>query len=85
MTMKLVLTSRGFVKLKKSKINVKVFDPFVDKKIIEKKGAEKLENLLDGLKNADFVSLHVPLTNETKNLIKSLNLVFDVINSPNIF
>ena len=55
-------------------MNVKVYDPFVDKKIIEKKGAEKLENLQDGLKNADFVSLHVPLTNETKNLINLNNL-----------
>ena len=72
----------GFGRIGKSMIqkcisfnmNVKVFDPFVDKKIIEKKGAEKLENLLDGLKNADFVSLHVPLTNETKNLINLNNL-----------
>ncbi len=72
----------GFGRIGKSMIqkcisfnmNVKVFDPFVDKKIIEKKGAKKLENLLEGLKNADFVSLHVPLTNKTKNLINLNNL-----------
>ena len=54
-------------KCKSFNMNVKVYDPLVKKEIIEGKGAEKLENLQDGLRNADFVSLHVPLTNKTKN------------------
>ena len=55
-------------------MNVKVYDPLVKREIIEGKGAKKLENLQDGLRNADFVSLHVPLTNKTKNLINLNNL-----------
>lgn len=55
-------------------MNVKVYDPFVKREIIEGNAAKKLENLQDGLKNADFVSLHVPLTDKTKNLINLNNL-----------
>jgi D-3-phosphoglycerate dehydrogenase / 2-oxoglutarate reductase len=55
-------------------MNVKVYDPFVKREIIEENAAKKLENLQDGLKNADFVSLHVPLTDKTKNLINLNNL-----------
>lgn len=61
-------------KCKSFNMNVKVYDPLVKKEIIEGKGAKKLENLQDGLRNADFVSLHVPLTNKTKNLINLNNL-----------
>ena len=48
---------------------VKVFDPFVNKETIEKFGGQKIENLDDGLKICDYVSLHVPLNEKTKNLI----------------
>ena len=47
----------------------KVFDPFVKKETIEKLGGQKIENLDDGLKICDYVSLHVPLNEKTKNLI----------------
>ena len=50
-------------------MKVKVFDPFVNKETIEKFGGNKIENLDDGLKICDYVSLHVPLTEKTKNLI----------------
>ena len=50
-------------------MKVKVFDPFVNKENIEKFGGQKIENLNEGLKNCDYVSLHVPLTEKTKNLI----------------
>lgn len=48
--------------------NVYVFDPLVDLNTIENYNCKKI-NLDDGLKIADFVSLHVPLNNKTKNLI----------------
>ena len=48
---------------------VYVFDPYVDEKIIKKFGGIKVDKIEIGLKNADYVSLHMPLTNETKNLI----------------
>jgi len=50
-------------------MKVKVFDPFVNKETIEKFGGKKIENLDDGLKICDYVSLHVPLNEKTKNLI----------------
>ena len=50
-------------------MKVKVFDPFVNKETIERFGRQKIENLDDGLKICDYVSLHVPLNEKTKNLI----------------
>ena len=50
-------------------MKVKVFDPFVNKETIERFGGQKIENLDDGLKFCDYVSLHVPLNEKTKNLI----------------
>ena len=50
-------------------MKVKVFDPFVNKEIIEKFGGQKINNIDDGLKICDYVSLHVPLNEKTKNLI----------------
>ena len=50
-------------------MKVKVFDPFVNKETIERFGGQKIENLEDGLKICDYVSLHVPLNEKTKNLI----------------
>ena len=55
-------------------MKVKVFDPFVNKETIEKFGGNKIENLDDGLKICDYVSLHVPLNEKTKNLIDYLKL-----------
>jgi D-3-phosphoglycerate dehydrogenase len=48
---------------------VYIFDPYVDKEVIKKHGGIKIDNIEDGLQNADYVSLHMPLTPETKNLI----------------
>ena len=50
-------------------MNIKVCDPFVNKETIEKFGGKKIENLDEGLKMCDYLSMHVPLTNKTKNLI----------------
>ena len=48
---------------------VYIYDPYVDEKIIKEFGGIKVDKIETGLKNADYVSLHMPLTNETKNLI----------------
>ena len=50
-------------------MKVKVFDPFVSEEIIEKFGGSKIENLDEGLKACDYLSLHVPLTEKTKNML----------------
>ena len=47
-------------------MKVKVFDPFVSKDLIKKFGGVKIDNLDDGLKKCDYLSLHVPLTEKTK-------------------
>ncbi len=48
--------------------NVYVVDPFVDKKDIEKYGFKVIDKI-QGLKLADYISIHLPLNNKTKNLI----------------
>ena len=50
-------------------MNVFVYDPFVSSGVIENIGGKKVENLEDSIKKMDAVSLHVPLTEKTKNLI----------------
>ncbi len=50
-------------------MEVFVYDPFVDKKIIESFGGKKITNLDNGLKEIDILSLSVPLNNETSNMI----------------
>ena len=50
-------------------MNVKIYDPFVEKEIIEKFGGKKIENLDEGLQKCGFLSFHVPLNEKTKNLI----------------
>ena len=55
-------------------MKVKVFDPFVSEKIINKFGGKKITDLNEGLKSCDFLSLHVPLNDKTRNLINYANL-----------
>src|SRR6056300_615806 len=50
-------------------MNVYVYDPFVDKDTIEKLGGKKIDNLEEGVKTMDVISLHMPLTEKTENLI----------------
>ena len=50
-------------------MKVFAYDPFVDKKVIEKLGGKKIDNLEEGLKEADILSLSVPLTKDTYNMI----------------
>ena len=55
-------------------MKIKVFDPFLDEKTINDFGGTKTVNFDEGLKTADFVSIHMPLTDKTKNLINYNNL-----------
>ena len=55
-------------------MKVNIYDPFVKKEIIEKHGGRKIDNLEDGLKTCDYISLHVPLNEKTQNLIDSSKL-----------
>ena len=50
-------------------MNVYVYDPFVDKDIIDKLGGEKVNNIEEAVKTMDVISLHMPLTDKTENLI----------------
>jgi D-3-phosphoglycerate dehydrogenase / 2-oxoglutarate reductase len=49
--------------------NVCVYDPYVNEDVIKEYGGTKIDNIEEGLKNADYVSLHMPLTPETNDLI----------------
>lgn len=49
-------------------MEVLVYDPFLVQELAERAGA-KLTNLREVLKKSDFITIHSPLTEETKNLI----------------
>ena len=50
-------------------MKVNVYDPFVSADVIKDFGGNKIENLDRGLENCDYLSLHIPLTEQTKNII----------------
>jgi D-3-phosphoglycerate dehydrogenase len=50
-------------------MKVNVYDPFVTTEVITDFGGNKIENFDEGLKNCDYLSLHIPLTEKTKNMI----------------
>ena len=50
-------------------MNVFVYDPFVSSEKIEEMGGKKVDNLIESVKDMDAISLHMPLNNETENMI----------------
>jgi len=50
-------------------MKVYAYDPYVEQSVIESFGGIKIEDLIKGLKEADIISLSVPLTEETQNMI----------------
>ena len=50
-------------------MNVYIYDPFVSKEEIESLGGKKIEDLKEGVKKIDALTLHMPLNEKTKNLI----------------
>ena len=55
-------------------MKVAAYDPFLSKEQVEGYGAVYYENYEDLLKASDVVSIHVPLTDETKNMISKKQL-----------
>lgn len=55
-------------------MKVAAYDPFLSKEQVEGYGAVYYENYEDLLKVSDVVSIHVPLTDETKNMISKKHL-----------
>ncbi|AAV96582.1 phosphoglycerate dehydrogenase [Ruegeria pomeroyi] len=55
------------------KMKVIAYDPFLGEEKANKMGVEKVE-LDDLLKRADFITLHVPLTDQTRNILGRENL-----------
>jgi len=51
-------------------LNVNVFDPFVDEKMIKSYGGTKVLDLNESLKKTDILSLSIPKNEKTHNLIK---------------
>ena len=49
-------------------MNVLVYDPFLDDKTIYDYGGKRVKSIEDGIKSADYVSIHMPLNDKTKNL-----------------
>jgi len=50
-------------------MNVFVYDPFVNANEVETLGGKKIENLDKSIKMMDAISLHMPLNENTKNII----------------
>lgn len=55
-------------------MNVVVYDPFLTKEAVEAKGYGYREDVHDVLKEADVVSVHTPLTPETRGMIGEAEL-----------
>ncbi len=56
------------------KMKVVAFDPFLSEEAADKRGIEKVE-LDELLKRADFITLHVPLIDSTRNILSRENLL----------
>jgi D-3-phosphoglycerate dehydrogenase len=50
------------------------YDPFVDEKVVRAKGIEPVNSLDELLPACDFVTVHVPLTGETRGLLGAREL-----------
>ena len=55
-------------------MQILVFDPYIDDNTVVKHRAKKIDNLEEGISIADYISIHMPLNKETKNIINKDNL-----------
>ncbi|MCA6214132.1 MULTISPECIES: C-terminal binding protein [Thermococcus] len=62
------LARRVAEKMKPFRVEIIAYDPYVSPKVAEKYGI-KLVDFDELLKNSDFISIHVPLTEETYHLL----------------
>jgi D-3-phosphoglycerate dehydrogenase len=51
------------------KMKVVAYDPYLGQEKADKMGVEKVDDLDDLLKRADFITLHVPMTDQTRNIL----------------
>ena len=56
------------------KAKVLIYDPYVSEEQAEKYGVKKLDDYRELLKESDFVSIHTPLTEQTRNMINAETL-----------
>ena len=50
-------------------MKIKVYDPYLDSKIIKDYGGTKVDSIEDAVRETDFISIHMPLNDKTKNLV----------------
>lgn len=50
-------------------MSILAFDPYVPKELMNDLGIEKVEKLEEGLRRSDYISLHLPLTENTFHII----------------
>ena len=50
-------------------MNVYVYDPYINDEKIKSLGGKKVNDLKEAVKDMDAISLHMPLNNETKNIV----------------
>lgn len=55
--------------IKAFSMSILAFDPYVPKEFMDDLGVEKVEKLEEGLRRSDFISLHLPLTENTFHII----------------
>lgn len=63
--------------LKPFKVKIVVYDPYITDEIVKEAGVEKVGELDQLLKVSDVVTLHIPLTGETRHMIgwRELNIM----------
>lgn len=55
-------------------MQIMVYDPFVSKDVVEKLDYQYVPNLDELFKNADYITLHIPKTKDTANIISAENI-----------
>lgn len=55
-------------------MRIAAYDPFMTKEQVEGYGAKYYEDYVELLKDSDVVSIHVPLTDQTRNMISKKEL-----------
>ena len=53
---------------------VKAYDPYVDEAVMAEKGVEKVDSVLELCSQADYLTVHTPLTAETKGIVGAKEL-----------
>ena len=55
-------------------MTVKAYDPYVDGAVMAEKGVEKVDSVLELCSQADYLTVHTPLTVETKGIVGAKEL-----------